>query len=343
MRNQLTRDGMKIAPIVFGTSCLGNLYRELPFAVKKEIVAEWFKCVGTPTIDTAGKYGAGMALECIGQALRELEIPRDRIIISNKLGWRRMPLTAPEPTFEPGIWQNIGCDARQDISYKGIIHCYEEGLKLLGSGYDFDLLSVHDPDDFLSQGGSERDIQEAYRALFELKAAGKTKAVGVGAKNWRVIRALYRKIKFDWVMFACAPTILNHPLELLEFIRTLESDGVGIINSAVFNGGFLTGGEYYDYRPIDPFKDRELLRKREIFRRICDEYAVSPAAAAVEFGMRISGVTATALNTSSPARIAENVSFVTHRSPEEFWETLELNGIINYETNRCAPALLAVQ
>ena len=60
------------APIIFGTSCLGNLYRAIPMETKTAIAAEWFKAYPKPVIDSAGKYGAGLSLECIGKALRAL-------------------------------------------------------------------------------------------------------------------------------------------------------------------------------------------------------------------------------------------------------------------------------
>ena len=60
-------------PIIFGTGCLGNLYKVVPFETKVEIAAEWFKAFPKPFIDSAGKYGAGLSLECIGKALRVLD------------------------------------------------------------------------------------------------------------------------------------------------------------------------------------------------------------------------------------------------------------------------------
>ena len=53
----------KLPPIIFGTSCFGNLYRDIPFETKVEIAAEWFKAFEHPVIDSAGKYGAGLSLE----------------------------------------------------------------------------------------------------------------------------------------------------------------------------------------------------------------------------------------------------------------------------------------
>ena len=90
-----------------------------------------------------------------------------------KLGWRRKPLATPEPTFEPGVWAGLEYDAEQDISYHGIMRCYEEAEALLGGACGIDLVSVHDPDEFLAGGGTAEDILGAYRALFELKKAGR--------------------------------------------------------------------------------------------------------------------------------------------------------------------------
>lgn len=320
---------LNLPPILFGTSCLGNLYRELPFDTKLSLVAEWFKAQERPVADSAGKYGAGMALEVMGKCLRKLEVPPERISISNKLGWRRKPLNGPDALFEPGVWKNIGFDALQDIGYEGILRCYEEGRDLLGKNYRFDLLSVHDPDEFLASGGKKSDILDAYRALFELKSNGEAGGIGIGAKDWTVIRDLHENIRFDWVMFACAPTILRHPPELLAFMEKLASEEVAIINSAVFNGGFLTGGEYLDYRKADPVADAGFFEKRRKFLEVCGRYDIVPAAAAVEFGMRLPGVKTTALNTSNPERIAENAGYVRHRSPERFWEELRKCGVIS--------------
>jgi len=129
----LGQTGLQVPPIVFGTSCLGNLYQALPESTKLEILRQMFACVQPPVVlDSAGKYGAGLALEVIGRGLSELGIARGDVIISNKLAWVRTPLTTPEPTFEPGVWAGLEYDARQEIGYEGILRCYEDGCRLLG-------------------------------------------------------------------------------------------------------------------------------------------------------------------------------------------------------------------
>ena len=71
-QNSANKGAFSMTPIVFGTSCLGNLYKEISFDTKVAIAAEWFKAYPHPTIDSAGKYGAGLSLECIGKALKAL-------------------------------------------------------------------------------------------------------------------------------------------------------------------------------------------------------------------------------------------------------------------------------
>jgi D-threo-aldose 1-dehydrogenase len=196
--NELGKTDIKVPPIIFGTSCLGNLYQALPAKTKLAIVKEMFRHVDPPVaLDSAGKYGAGLALEVIGRSLQELGIRSEDVVISNKLGWKRVPLRTPAPTFEPGAWVDLEYDAEQDISYDGILRCWEQGCELLGENYWPQVVSVHDPDEYLAQSTSENDrakrfedIVGVYRALAELKQQGHVKAVGVGAKDWPVIREL---------------------------------------------------------------------------------------------------------------------------------------------------------
>ena len=74
-RKAFGRTGLHVPRVVYGTSYLGNLYRELPYPEKLELIRQWFQCTEKPVvIDTAGKYGAGLALEVIGRGLSELGI-----------------------------------------------------------------------------------------------------------------------------------------------------------------------------------------------------------------------------------------------------------------------------
>lgn len=327
----LGKTGLLVPPVIFGTSCLGNLYNVVPDETKRALVEEMLlHCPSPAVLDSAGKYGAGLALEVIGKTLRELGADAGRVVISNKLGWYRVPLSGLEPTFERGVWAGIQHDAESRISYEGILECYEQGCSLLGPGIAPQVVSVHDPDEYLAAAASPEDrirrmgdVLGAYRALFELKAAGKVKAVGIGSKDWRAIRDIAEQVDLDWVMFACSLTVYSHPADLLEFIAELHVRGVGMINSAVFNAGFLTGGKWFDYRQPDPVADADLFQWREKFFSLCRQYGVTPADACVQFGLAVPGIVAVALNTEKPGRIKDNVRCATAEVPRAFWDAMK--------------------
>ena len=337
-RTQLGHTGISVPRIIYGTSYLGNLYRELSISEKKELMKGWFRCTGNPVvIDSAGKYGAGLALEVIGKGLEELEKEPGEIIISNKLGWYRVPLRGAEPTFEKGAWVNLAYDCELRFGYEGIIQCYEQGIRLLGGKFNSELVSVHDPDEYLHAAKSPADreerlseIMDSYRALFDLKKEGRVKGIGIGCKEWTVIRELYERVPFDWVMMANSYTLLKHPPELLDFMDRLMKDGVGIINSAVFHGGFLTGGDKFDYRDVDPdsVEGNFLYSWRDRLYETCREHAVDPAEAAIQFGLSHPAIAAIALNTSRPEKMKRNVEILEKEIPASFWIALKDKGLI---------------
>ena len=151
-----------LPPIVFGTSCLGNIYQATSFQDKQGIVEA---CVtnsaGKAVFDSAGKYGAGLALESLGKSLDALNVDPENVIISNKLGWYRTQLTHDQPTFEPGVWAGLKHDAVQKISYDGILACYEQGNILLGD-YAAQMVSIHDPDEYLAAANGLEDAEARY-------------------------------------------------------------------------------------------------------------------------------------------------------------------------------------
>lgn len=329
---------LRLPRIIFGTSGLGNLFQVLDDKTKLEIVRECIRLSKDPVVfDTAGKYGAGLALECLGRSLRQLDISPDDVVICNKLGWFRTELKTEEPTFEPGIWKGLKHDATQKISYDGILECFEQGNALL-NGYVPKMVSVHDPDEYLAVAANNleeqklyNDILSAYRALHELKEEGRVQSIGVGAKDWRIIQRIERHVELDWVMIANSMTIKSHPAELVNFISYLYKKGVKVINSAVFHSGFLVGSNYYDYKLVDSGSvlGDSLFQWREQFFTICESFGVRPATACVQFALQVPGVSCVALNTTHPLRVRENIDMVDAKIPLEFWETLKTKGLIN--------------
>jgi D-threo-aldose 1-dehydrogenase len=323
---------LKIPSVIFGTTVLGNLYETLPYRIKLEIIKQCIiNAPGIPVFDTAGKYGAGLALKILGKSLKELNIPKDDVIISNKLGWYQTKLTSIEPTFEKDIWKDLKNDAVQKISYDGIIECFEQGNELLGD-YKSQMASIHDPDEYLAAAIGKKDeakryndILGAYSALDELKQQGKIFSIGVGAKNWRSIERISKDIKLDWVMVANSLSLKSHPKDLLDFVRQLHEKGIVIINAAIFNGGFLVGGDYYNYMLVDKNTEqgKALYKWRQEFFDICNEFNVLPAEACFNFSFNISGVDSVAIGTPDPENVKQNIDMATKKINKEFWNAMK--------------------
>lgn len=320
-----------LPPVMFGTSCLGNIYEATLYETKLAIVRE---CVenspGIPVFDSAGKYGAGLSLEMLGKALKDLGVKPNEVIISNKLAWYQTELTTPEPTFEKGIWMEMKNDAVQKISYEGILECFHQGNELLGD-YCSQLGSVHDPDEYLTaatdaadEAKRYNDILGAYKALTELKADGKIMGVGVGSKQWKVIQRIAADVKLDWVMIANSLTLHSHPKELIAFIAELQQQGVAVINSAVFNGGFLIGSNFYNYVEVDKTTEsgKALYQWRTDFFALCQQFGIQPAEACFNFGFNIPGVVSVALSTTKPEKVKGNIAMATKKIPTTFWEAM---------------------
>jgi len=200
------------------------------------------------------------------------------------------------------------------------------------------VVSVHDPDEYLAAASDPadrdrrlREIQDSYRALFDLKAKEKVRAVGIGSKDWTIIRELYKDVAFDWVMFANSFTIFRHPAEILQFMDQLDNDGVGIINSGVFHGGFLTGGDKFDYREVDPASElgRKLYAWRAAFETLCLEHQLDPGDAALHFALSHPAIVSIALNTSKPDKMNRNVEILQKQIPASFWQDMKEQKLID--------------
>jgi D-threo-aldose 1-dehydrogenase len=321
-----------LPPVVFGTSGLGNLFVALSEEEKLNVIKECVRLSkGKVVFDSAGKYGAGLALETLGKLLKQLNIPTNDVIISNKLGWLRTELKTPEPTFEPGVWKDLKHDAVQKISYDGIMECLEQGNELL-NGYIPQMVSVHDPDEYMAAAKgyphSEKlyeDILDAYEALYDLKKQGKVQSIGVGAKDWKIVKRIAGDVELDWIMIANSMTIKRHPKELLDFIEEMNNKGVYVINSAVFHSGFLVGSDYFDYQLVQPgiAEHDALLKWREVFFNTCQQFNVKPAEACVQFAYNVPGVKSIALNTTHANRVQSNMEMIDAHIPVEFWKELK--------------------
>ena len=132
-------------------------------------------------------------------------------------------------------------------------------------------------------------------------------------------------------MIANSFTVHSHPPGVVAFLDELKANNVGIMNAAVFNGGFLIGSDFYNYHRIDPDspRGRELSSWRDTFQSICDDFGISVAEACVRFGNSHPAVNTVALSSSRPQRVATNVASVSREVPDGFWEAVREHGLID--------------
>jgi D-threo-aldose 1-dehydrogenase len=158
-------------------------------------------------------------------------------------------------------------------------------------------------------------------------------AIGVAAKDWRSIALINKSVKLDWVMIANSMTLHRHPNELIDFMKMLRRQGITVMNSAVFNAGFLTGGEYYNYKFLDKesVEGKALYQWRVDFYKVCDLFGLSPAAACIKFGISAPGVVGIALSATATHHVQSGFDLVNARIPEAFWMRLASESLISEE------------
>jgi len=130
-------------------------------------------------------------------------------------------------------------------------------------------------------------------------------------------------------MFACSITPYSHSDFAKGLLKKLGGQGVDVINSAVFNAGFLTGGDYFDYVKITRESAPDKFAWRDKFDALCKEFSVDPAAVCVQFSFLFPEIKSIALSTTKAARVQSNWDLVNAVIPQAFWDKMKAEGLIN--------------
>lgn len=168
--------------------------------------------LGVNFIDTANVYSHGTSEIFIGNALKELNIPREKVVIASKV------------YFNPG-----------KLSKEAIIRECDQSLKRLQTDY-LDLYQIHRFD-------YDTPIEETMEALNELVKSGKVRAIGASAMyayqfhNMQVVAK-----EHGWTLFS---TMQNHYNLLYrederEMIPVCNQYNVSLISYSPLAGGHLT-------------------------------------------------------------------------------------------------------
>ncbi|NII09769.1 aldo/keto reductase [Oleiagrimonas sp. C23AA] len=174
---------------------------------------------GINFIDTADVYSEGRAEELTGQALKNLKVPRDEVVIASKV-------------FGPS---GNGINGRGNSRFH-IMEGVKASLKRLQVEH-LDLYQIHGFD-------AATPIEETVRALDNLVQHGHVRYVGVSNwAAWQIMKALGIAERLGLESFASLQayyTLAGRDLER-ELTPMLRSEGLGLLVWSPLAGGLLSG------------------------------------------------------------------------------------------------------
>ncbi len=316
-----------------GGGPLGNLYAAVPEEQALATVRTAWE-VGVRHFDTAPHYGLGLAEERLGRALRELGVPRDGYTVTTKAG----RLLEPDPDHRPGQLDEEGGFAvpavlrrRWDPSLDGLRRSLEDSLERLGLDR-VDTLYLHDPDVYDLDDGVSRGLP----ALARLREEGLVGRIGVGSNDHRALARCVREGDLDEVTCANRYTLLEQPAAE-ELLPLCLERGVSVVVAGVYNTGALASPTMpervvYDYGPAPGWVVARVRRLHEV----CGAYGVTVPAAAVQFVLRHPAVTTVVVGARHPDEVAAAVAHASADVPEELWEELAREGLVDADVGRAA-------
>ena len=296
--------GLRVTPLSFGTSAMGDMPDTYGYPVGEEQAAETIKAIFEGPVnflDTSNNYGFGRSEERIGTAIRAHGGLPEGFVLATKL----------DRDMESGRFD--AARVRQSL---------EESLARLGLDR-IHLLHLHDPE-------HARDLREitcrggALEELFKLREEGLAEAVGLAMGRIDMQFPLLREWPFDALINHNRYTLLNRSANQM-FDFACER-GMAILNAAPYAGGILAKGSANMRLVTYQDATNEALSHIGQIEAICARHGVTTGEVALQFSMRDQRITSTIVGVSKPSRVVESVKWAKRDIPSELWdEILSLN------------------
>jgi aryl-alcohol dehydrogenase-like predicted oxidoreductase len=222
--NQLGNTGLFVSELCLGTMTFGGgegMWRAIGALNQSESDALVARAIesGINFLDTADVYAEGLAEQITGQALRNLAIPRESVVIATKV----YGATGPGPN-------------NRGASRLHIIDGVKASLKRLQMDH-IDLYQIHGFD-------PATPIEETIRALDTLVQHGHVRYVGVSNwAAWQIAKAVGIAERLGLARFESLQayyTLAGRDLER-EIIPMLDSEKIGLLVWSPLAGGLLSG------------------------------------------------------------------------------------------------------
>ncbi len=310
-----------LSPLGFGAAPIGNLYTSVTDAQAQAALAA-ASSAGIQYFDTAPHYGFGLSESRLGQFLAS---GATAPVISTKVGRLLVPTTADQ-AMRHGFVDTPALEPEFDYSYDGIMRSFESSLARLGCD-SVDILFAHDlgrvthgdlhPERFKTffEGG--------YKAMAQLKAEGRVKAIGLGANEWQVCEEAMAQGDFDGFLLAGRYSLLEQGA-LETFLPNCAARGASVILGGPFNSGILATGvkgpgpKYYNYEPAPA----AIVARVAQLESLCDEFSVPLAAAALQFPLAHAQVASVLAGFASRDQVSQAARWMAQPIPNEFWQQL---------------------
>jgi len=326
-KTTLGKTGIEVSTIGFGGAPLGDLFEILDDQVCYETLKNSHNN-GINFFDTSPFYGFGLSEHRIGYYLKSIR--RKDFILCTKVG-RYMTPGGPSKTNRGAFKGGLNFSPNLDYSYDGVMKSFEQSLLRLGLS-EIDICLIHDVDKWTHGNKVEIRFKEAmngaYKALERLRSEKVIKAIGVGLNESDMCARFAEAGDFDCMVLAGRYSLLEQGALDVFFPLALKKK-IGIILAGVFNSGILVKGvgpnSTYDYSKIPNY----IAKKYFEINKICKEFNVPIAAAALQFCNANKLISTMILGMDKPIQVIQNIDFLNLKIEKEFWQKLKNNNLID--------------
>jgi aryl-alcohol dehydrogenase-like predicted oxidoreductase len=297
----LGRTGIFVSELCLGTMTFGGSsgiwgqIGQLQQSEAERLVGQALDA-GINFIDTADVYSEGRSEQITGQALRNLNVPRDQVVIATKVFGETGP----------------GVNSR-GATRSHILDGVKASLKRLQLDH-IDLYQIHGFD-------PATPIEETVRALDQLVRHGHVRYVGVSNwAAWQIVKALGISERLGLARFETLQayyTVAGRDLER-ELVPMLRSEGLGLMVWSPLAGGLLSG-KYgreqqaeqgsrrvtFDFPPVDKERAWDCV---DAMRVIAQARGVSVAQIALAWLLHQPQVTTVIVGAKRPEQLADNIA-----------------------------------
>ncbi len=297
---KLGRTNLRVTPICFGTSGLGDMPGTYGYAVDEERAYATVRAILAGPVnflDTSRNYGLGRSEARVGAVIKELGGLPPGFVISSKLDRDMETLR-----FD-------AARARRSL---------EESLEALNVDR-IQLLHLHDPEhaadlgEITAKGG-------AIAELFKMKEEGLVDAVGLAAGRIDVMMPILKDWDFDALITHNRFTLTNRNAEPM--IALAQERGIAVLNAAPYAGGVLAKGTAEHPRYVYQEASDAMLEPVRKVEAVCARHGVPTGPVALQFSMREPRIASTICGVSKPERVAQTLEWARFEVPQAVWDDL---------------------